>query len=373
MYPTNHGIVNHGPKVTREELQQFNKNRIKLLPEILKQCGYTTLAVDWLGRWHRRGYDFYSGLSTRGRYIDFKKRVRQLLTLLKSGRLNFGSIKRLFDDAPFGIRTIEEANYVGSKAINLIKNNRNNNFFLFIHFWDTHAYHFKGKTIDEKIKKYDEAISAVDREIGRIISTLEEFKILDETLIIITADHGESLTEHQIYFDHHGLYDESIHVPLIMTFSEFPKGKRIKGFVQHFDIVPTILEVVGVRVATHFDGRSLLPLIRGEVEKLRSEIYAEETYFQKKKAIRTSKYKYIFAESEKDAICRACNRIHGGIEELYDLDADPGENINIIKERPDIARQLRNRYFDWIKSTRHKIEKERVKQEIRRLKSIGWI
>lgn len=62
-YPLSHGILGHGARVTVEEINQFNSFGIQLLPEILKSHGYTTLAVDWLGRWHKRGYDYYSAYS----------------------------------------------------------------------------------------------------------------------------------------------------------------------------------------------------------------------------------------------------------------------------------------------------------------------
>lgn len=152
-YPTNHGIINHGFKVTKEELQQLNKNQIMLLPEMLKSYGYTTLAVDWLGRWHRRGYDFYSGLTRRNRFIDFNKRLIKLSREFKRGQFHFNSIRKLFDEAPWGIRRIEEAEYVGNKAIDLVKENSKNKFFLFLHFWDTHAYHFNRTLAKEKWKK----------------------------------------------------------------------------------------------------------------------------------------------------------------------------------------------------------------------------
>lgn len=379
LYPTSHGIINHGFKVTREELKQFSESQTALLPEILKKFDYVTLAIDWLGRWHRRGYDFYSGLTKRNRLIDLILRFVKLIAGLKSGQFNSASVKRLFDEAPWGTRRIEGARYIGDKAINLIKRNCQRNFFLFVHFWDTHAYHFKGRTLDEKSQKYDEAIEMVDHEIGRIVNALVEHNLLDQTLIILTADHGQSLTEHGIHHKHLGLYDETIHVPLIFNFSGLPRAKTVHGFVQHFDLMPTILDILEINNIGDigsYDGESLCPLIEVKVEKVRHEIYAEDANFlgkkQREKAIRTSNYKYIFAEPEVWTINKHYSGVYNGNEELYNLQVDPGETINIVQNNPNIAYRLRNQYYNWIKQFEHgrtRMEKRRIKQRIKLLHS----
>lgn len=91
----------------------------------------------------------------------------------------------------------------------------------------------------------------------------------DDTLIILTSDHGESLTEHEIFFDHHGLYDVTTHVPLILFAPKhFPNPKRIKALVQHVDLVPTLCDLMGVEAeGGAWDGLSLLPLILGDKEE----------------------------------------------------------------------------------------------------------
>ena len=372
LYPTSHGIINHGFKVTREELKQFNESKTVLLPEILKKFDYVTLAIDWLGRWHRRGYDLYSGLTKRNRLIDLILRFVKLIARLKSGQFDSASVKRLFDETPWGKRRIEEAGYIGDKAINLIKQNCQSNFFLFIHFWDTHAYHFKGRTLDEKNQKYDEAIAIVDHEIGRIVNALKESNIFDQTLIILTADHGQSLTEHGIYHKHLGLYDETIHVPLIFSFSGLPRTKTVHGFVQHLDLMPTILEILKIEGPGYYDGKSLCPLMENQAEEIRSEVYAEDARFHEERkgerTVRTRRYKYIFKELEMAASDGHYSKTHSRTEELYDLKADPRETVNICKDNPDIACQLRDRYYEWIDRigrNKNRMEKRRIRERIK--------
>ena len=97
---------------------------------------------------------------------------------------------------------------------------------------------------------------------------IQNFAIIDQLdldfgpgLIILTGDHGESMAEHKIFFDHHGLYDPTIHVPLIVRApGKFAPGARVGGMVRHIDIVPTLLDLLGLPPHEQADGRSLAPL-----------------------------------------------------------------------------------------------------------------
>ena len=372
-YPMSHGILSHGGRWLGKRVGKVNTRKldeigIRFLPEILKSKGYTTLAVDWLGRWHRRGYDHYSGMLHEANPIRFP--LKQI-----EGRLNLVSRRyaRLEKST-----IIDEARLVTMYAENLIARNCDKKFLLFLHYWDLHSpyaapapfykniasngvgskvlnllktrkrgWKYDERTLDEWITRYDASIAYVDHEIGVLVDVLEKYGILDQTLIVLTSDHGESLTEHGIYFDHHGLYDVSIHVPLIFRYSAFPENKRITAFVQHFDLVPTILNLLEID-KKKLDGKSVLPLIYGETTQLHSAVFAEEALYQRKRAIRTANYKYIQALSQKGAICRRCKRIHGGIKELYDLNKDPEEKQNIIEKKTSLAGKLKERMSKWI-------------------------
>lgn len=182
---------------------------------------------------------------------------------------------------------------------------RRSPFFLFVHYWDTHTPYnapkrfekrffdedddsvriedvlrriknpewreylrkvTKGaKTASEIIARYDGAIAYVDEEIGVLMDFLEKQGVLDESVVILTSDHGESLTEHDIFFDHHGLYDVTIRVPLIIWCpSMFSSHVRVSSLVQHVDLVPTVLDILNIGGRYGFDGESLLPLIGGK-------------------------------------------------------------------------------------------------------------
>lgn len=380
-YPLSHGILRHNLTAVPQDIQALNESGTVFLPEILKSEDYVTFAIDWLGRWHKRGYDYYSGVLS-----PHKLKFYSVLKLLaRSKKLAaFVTHTKLIDDAKI----------VTNKAINLLKKCRKRRFFLFVHYWDTHipynppkhyveqflkdncgtsksikeifsefdpehlklyfedSYRIPSnvKDTDELLARYDGATAYVDNQLRRLLETLNDSGISDETLIILTSDHGESLIEHGIYFGHHGLYDTTIHVPLILKYSGLPSRQRIKGFIQHIDIVPSILDILGIKTkSSAIDGKSVIPLINGQVKQLRDAVYVEEADVERKKAIRTADYKYIYALSEKDAMCKACGRIHGGTRELYDLNKDPGETENIVEENPDAANKLQEKLSEWVK------------------------
>ncbi len=199
--------------------------------------------------------------------------------------------------------------------------------------------------IDWVVAQYDSALAYMDACIKQLFTKLEELEILDRTLIVITSDHGETLTEHDIYFDHHGLYEPTIHVPLIYHLpGKVPKGRRIKGTVLQQDLAPTVLDLMGyggIPSEVGMDGKSAVPLIDGRRESNYSEFYLTECTWMRKRGWRTSRYKLIEA-LEPD--------LHGKPPvELYDLLEDPHEKYNIADEEPEVIEDLRMRMEMWIK------------------------
>ncbi|MBD3389245.1 MAG: sulfatase-like hydrolase/transferase [Candidatus Altiarchaeales archaeon] len=353
-YPRGHGMLDHGILVTEKSLQRLAESGTALLPELLKGMGYRTLAVDWLGRWHRRGYDHYEG-------------IREM--------------------SSEGMDVIERADTVSDRAIHLMEENKKHPFFLFLHYWDTHMPYdpprenipeipseelaiealdsIRSKHYREKMKRivsdaggfknmvsrYYGTINFVDQEMGRLIERMKDIGLYDDSIIVFTSDHGESLTEHGIFFDHHGLYDVSIHVPLILKYPGSPKGREVPGFVQHFDLMPTILDLLErpQNGMLDFNGKTMLPLIN-DLDPLHSAVHAEEHQTQHKVAVRTKDFKYIRALSPKGNRCRYCEVEHSETEELYDLKKDPGETENITGEREDVKEELAGIQREYLKS-----------------------
>ncbi|MBS3820065.1 sulfatase, partial [bacterium] len=308
-HPRSHGIVHHGDKVHSEDLSMFENLDVPWMPQILRDQGYKTWAVDWMGRWFKKGFDYYGyklNQSLLKQIIYYTvtlpllyiKYMMNHLGIIKiySGKRRFSlnslirGLKRVLKTFSFmfQLARLHDSAFVRKVGEDLIKTGRGENFFLFLHFWDTHTpyncprkFFEKNKNSDLKdglISKYHGAVSYVDQQVGRLVETLDSLDILDETLIIITSDHGESLTEHGIYFDHHGLYEVTTHVPLILYYPKyFSVPKRVKGFVQHVDLLPTLCDITGSEYKNGLDGMNLLPLIKGDKKRLRNYVYKEES------------------------------------------------------------------------------------------------
>jgi len=378
LYPLTHGVVQHGERVEPRHLACVGA--VDFIQKILKKLGYATAAVDYLGRWHRIGFDIYASpirrVEKRTAVSTIKKllpkRVKMLIRRVVPARTRLG--------LPY---LAEDATELAMKIIGELEGKR---FFLLVHYWDTHIpYRFsecvehgcsfecphaidaryrvrdlsrwvRGEWVKKLVDTFGEATllnaicsaymysaALVDREIEKLVSFLEQRKLLDNTIMIVTSDHGESLGEHGIWFDHHGLYEPSVRVPLLLHIPGMDH-RRVSGFAQHVDLVPTILSVLGVKHPRPetLDGEDLTAAIEvGSTN--RSLVYAEEAYTERKFMLREGRYKYIYSPTPEAALCRYCNTVHGGIEELYDMDRDPLELNNIADQQPDIAREMRKK------------------------------
>jgi hypothetical protein len=189
--------------------------------------------------------------------------------------------------------------------------------------------------------QYDGAIAYMDACIARIFTQLETLGILDNTIVVINGDHGETLDDHECWYDHHGMYDVTLHVPLIIRYpAKLPAGKRVPGYNQHKDLVPTILDLAGIKTSTAFDGRSLMGMVRGEVTSFESEFYITECTWMRKHGWRTPQWKLIVA-LEPDFHFKPK-------VELYNLVEDPHEDKNVAEENPEVVKALQKRMENWI-------------------------
>ena len=150
------------------------------------------------------------------------------------------------------------------------------------------------------------------------MKALEDLGLADDTLFVLLADHGESMTEHQIFFDHYGLYDCVLRVPLLMRWpGRIPGGTRVPGMFQISDIAPTLLDAAGIPVPTEMDGESFWPLLTGEQKTGgRDEIVSVESTWQAKWSLRTEDAKFILS--------READLLGNPLRELYDLPLGPG-------------------------------------------------
>ena len=184
---------------------------------------------------------------------------------------------------------------------------------------------------------YDSELAYLDYRMGEFIGFLEKQGIFDDTFLIITSDHGEYFGEHGLAGHVLSLYDEIIHVPLIMVYPDVIPGRtRISHIVSTLDIFSTVMDIAGVKLA-HMDKLPSVSLHPFEDRKIREFIFAESDYavpeekriptiHKRCKCIRTESYKYIYSPES---------------EEFYDLVADPSEQTNLAHKCPEKIRYFR--------------------------------
>jgi arylsulfatase A-like enzyme len=196
--------------------------------------------------------------------------------------------------------------------------------------------------IEYVIAQYDGAAAYLDACLAGLFGELRRLGILDDTIVVVNADHGETLDEHECWFDHHGLYDVTLHVPLLIRYpARMPAGRRIGGYVTHKDLVPTLLELAAIEYEPDaFEGRSLLRIVDGGVTSFEQELYLTECTWMRKHGWRTPAWKLIVA-LEPDFHFKPP-------VELYDLVHDPGELHNLADERPDVVEHLRARLEEHV-------------------------
>lgn len=194
---------------------------------------------------------------------------------------------------------------------------------------------------------YDGEIRVLDDYVGRVVEMLEGQGKLDDTLIIIISDHGEELMERG-HVGHTScnlmgtLYDECLHVPLIMRCpKKLPAGVVIENQVSHVDLMPTIFELLGLKFDFEADGSSLMPLIQGKTNRFREETYAEAPPAGWQ-ALRADKRRIYCVRTLDWKLIKNVEYPGGpGAYELYNLRQDPGERNNLIDREPEKAAELK--------------------------------
>ena len=326
---------------------------VQTLPEILNNAGYNTTCLGFSGNPASRGFDTYLDFPGWGNWNEGRSPKAQNLNnvaipeldrLAKKKNPFFLFLRHMDPHAPYlPPEPYERMFYHGNECDP--KNKSMEPVMSFKPFCDFFASWMPPGITDKDyvIAQYDGAVAYMDACIQTIFNALEAHGIYDETIVILNGDHGETLYDHECWFDHHGIYDVTLHVPLIIRYpGVVPANQRVNGYNQHKDLVPTILDLAGIQPkGIEFDGRSLMTMVRGEVPSFESEFYITECTWMRKHGWRTPQWKLIVA-LEPD--------FHFKPEiELYNLVEDPHENNNLAETHPDVVKMLKKRMNDWIK------------------------
>lgn len=244
--------------------------------------------------------------------------------------------------------------------------------FIFVHYYDVHApYQPPARYVsstatagaEETFVDYPGEVAYVDDQLGRLLDALRESGALDDTLVVVTADHGEGLMDHGELTHSIFLYDEVVRVPLILRFPPaLPAGREIDEVVGIVDIAPTILDALGLPTP-RIDGRSLWRLARGGDDGPRTAVFSESQVgrlsygWSGLRSIRTVEWKYVDAPEP----------------ELYSLADDAEERVNVAEDHPGTVESLQRRIEEAFREAASAEAVEISQEEIDRLRSLGYL
>ena len=345
---------------------------IKTLAEILGEEGYNTTCVGFQGNVGGRGYQNYLGFAGWGPDRDdgkaHKAEACNEVTLPELERLAkiykeedkpfFLFLRHMDPHAPYlPPHPFSKMFYQGNEFDP--KNKSLKTCYEFKPFRNFHMSWFPDGCTDSEyvIAQYDAAIAYMDACIQSILEKLSALGIEEETLVVFTSDHGETLNDHDCHYDHHGTYDPTLVVPFAFKIKGCNcgnacgcgdgcccgcdcRGKRFTDYCQHKDIVPTLLDILGIDTGIKFDGRNLMGLLKGEAIKQETEMYITEATWMRKHGWRTPEWKLIVA-LEPDFHFKPA-------VELYNLIDDPDENNNIAEKEPGVVKFLTERMNAFI-------------------------
>jgi arylsulfatase A-like enzyme/Tfp pilus assembly protein PilF len=245
-------------------------------------------------------------------------------------------------------------------------------FFLWLHLFDPHDPYTPPEPFRSRFPEhpYDAEVAYADSLVGKLIEDLSARGLLETSVVAVTGDHGEGLGDHGEGFHGFFVYDSTVHVPLILRLpGRLGHGRTVAEAVSHVDLLPTLLEATGQPLPPDVQGRSLLPLALAAEPAADAEpaaVYSESLYpllhygWAPLRVLRSGRYKLIDAPEP----------------ELYDLDADPGERTNLLREERSTYARLRDR----LAAVREQIERSEAEapradvdaETLEQLRTLGY-
>jgi arylsulfatase A-like enzyme/Tfp pilus assembly protein PilF len=329
-------------------MHDFSANKLSpqlpTLAAVLKQAGYATGAVIGSAVLDSRfglnqGFDFYYD------HFDFSRLEES----------NLDEMER-------------PGNVVADLALDWLGKNSQKKFFLWMHLYDPHYPYRPPEPYSREYAAnlYDGEIAFADEQVGRLVRFLKDKGLYQNTLIVLTGDHGESLGEHGEKTHGFFIYNATMHVPLIIRLPENTAARTVSDLVSLVDLMPTVLAALGLEIPSQVQGRSLLPELRGgdagRTRDLYGETFLPRLHFNWSELRATENAKYHFIDAPRP--------------ELYDLAKDPGEVHNLFPEKKAVAEEMRSKLTALIRE--YSAGKEMAEKTgldpalMERLKSLGY-
>ena len=214
---------------------------------------------------------------------------------------------------------------------------------------------------------YNAEVAFTDRELGRLMRRIGEMGLDDSTIVVLTADHGEEFFDHGGFEHGHSLYDELIHVPLVIRDpGVIPVGKRVESVVRHVDVAPTICRLAGIAADPAFVGDDLSPYWQGGATKRNRPVLAEGNFW--------GPNRLCLRDDGLKTIVHLNNQGKVGKVELYDLDSDPAEQHDLsgesVEKTSRLVKELNIIYRSLVPGEAREAE---LTEEMRRtLKELGY-
>ena len=318
-YPMTHGVRDNGLFKLPEASET--------LAEILAANGYRTGAA--IGGFPLvksfgldQGFEFYDDQLTAVRQDHRGRPARR-------------SRATWYDERPAG--------HVNDAILPWLREPNDKPFFTWIHYWDPHHPHIAPPPYGQQFAHdpFQGEIAYADQSLGVILDDLEFRGELERTIIVMTSDHGESRGQHHEETHAFLAYNPTLHVPLIMQVPGGPKGKRVLERVGTVDIVPTILDLLGIETPEAIQGRSLVGLINQPAEdqpRNRRRYYSESM---------SPRFSHGFGEL-RALYWGPYKLIHGPRSELFDLTADPGELHDLIESKTQVQEEMHAGLVDFV-------------------------
>ncbi len=345
--PLAHGVVAHGGGT-------FIPADAAVLTEVLAAEGYQTIGIDEMARKRpdfSRGFQRWwppSGPEPHAVTIPADRVGEALMDLLDASREPFFCMARYWDPhtpylPPTSYRRLF---YDGDPAAPSRPSLDELADRPMMDIWQDTWFRQLGtdvRDVDYIRGLYDGAIRFCDDSLGRVFTRLRAAGIDERTCVLIIGDHGESLTEHGIYFEHHGLFDAVVRTPMIVRYPEggLSGGRRVAGIIEHQDLLPSLLELIGAPAPAGVTGSSKAALLRGDDEFGDDRaVFCSECTWLAARSIRRGRYKLIHY---------LWDELYGQPDmALYDLAADPQETENLAEGRPDIRDEMLDELQQWV-------------------------
>jgi arylsulfatase A-like enzyme len=259
---------------------------------------------------------------------------------------------------------------VVAHAIDWLDQDRSRPFLAWVHLYEPHAPYeapepIRARFPPTRIGAYDAEIAAADIQVGRVIDHLASAGRLDRTVVVIAGDHGESLGEHGVYFDHYGLHEPCVRVPLVVWAPGRVAPARHGELAGGIDVAPTILRLASLPVPPTMQGRDLFDDAHtsatafAESDGLK-QIMVVEGRWKLIRTLRAFHYVDAFARDE-------------GALELYDLEADPGEQVDVARREPEVASRLAHTLDAWHEAAMRDAPPAAAPERIEGLRALGYV